>query len=705
MAINISFARPPGDQGPDPEPNRKLAAALKYARAGWPVFPLHTPTGKPDQPCSCNRRRCKNFGKHPCHDKKCSDKGPCDKPCHWDLCKNVGKHPRTIKGKDDATTDEAKIRQWWEIWPAANIGGLTGPKSGRWAFDIDPRNGGADSLLALKAKYGDLPSTQTQLTGGLGNHYLFKWPERFTGKMRGDIGAGLDIKADGYIVLAPSDHESGNKYKWLGAAELADAPEWLFDLAKKTETAGLTAGPIGDAIPEGKRNSTLASLAGSMRRRGMGADEIHAALLVTNEKRCDPPLSAGEVRKIAESVGRYAPADEDSFRAAGQSAGAKAAPGADSRAGEEANEDTGKNGAGKDPLSLLLIKLALGNSELFHDAGGDCYASVVVNGHRETHKLGSRDYKDWLAGLLYRTSERAATADKIGEAITVLRAKARYDAAENEVHVRVAEHEGAIYLDLCDKEWRQVKITEEDWGVIESHGSPIRFCRAKGMLPLPSPVRGGDLGELRALLNLPENDKENWPVILGWLVAAFRPCNSEGFDYPLLALHGEQGAAKSSAQRLLRDLVDPNKATLRAAPKDERDLAIAAQHGRIISCDNLTHLTENLSNAFCRLATGGGFATRELFTDEGEVIFDAQRPVILNGIAEVVVKSDLLDRTILVYFQQIQKNKRLKKRVESPIPGRSTANPGRFIVGGKRRAAKSSTGRRTGRVAAHGRFR
>src|SRR5262249_49947749 len=86
-------------------------------------------------------------------------------------------------------------------------------------------------------------------------------------------------------------------------------------------------------------------------------------------------------------------------------------------------------------LSQLLINLALENSELFHDAGGDCYATVTVADHRETHKLGSRDYKDWLAGLLYKTTQRAASGDKIGEAITVLRAKARYEAPEIETHV------------------------------------------------------------------------------------------------------------------------------------------------------------------------------------------------------------------------------------------------------------------------------
>src|SRR5262249_45902572 len=161
------------------------------------------------------------------------------------------------------------------------------------------------------------------------------------------------------------------------------------------------------------------------------------------------------------------------------------------------------------------IKLALKESKLFHDAGGDCYASATVDGHLETYKLGSRDYKDWLSALLYKETERVARSEALTEAITVLRAKAKDDATEQEIHIRVAEHNGAIYLDLVDKEWRQVEITESGWNVIPSANSPVRFARAKGMLGLSEPVRGGNVTELRELLNLPEDDKENWPLILG----------------------------------------------------------------------------------------------------------------------------------------------------------------------------------------------
>ena len=248
--------------------------------------------------------------------------------------------------------------------------------------------------------------------------------------------------------------------------------------------------------------------------------------------------------------------------------------------------------------------------------------------------------------------------------MTILSAKAKYEAEEIETHVRVAEHSEAIYVDLCDAEWRQVKITEDGWSIITSEASPVRFRRAKGMLPLPEPIKGGALSALSALLNLPSKDKELWPLMLGWLVAALKPCNVTRFAYPVMTIHGEQGSAKSTACRLLRRVVDPNKALLRATPKDERDLAIAAEHGRILGFDNLTYLSDSTSNALCRLATGGGFATRELFSDDGEVIFDSQRPVILNGIAEVVTKSDLLDRSIVLNVPRIEPKKRKLERVK-----------------------------------------
>jgi hypothetical protein len=140
----------------------------------------------------------------------------------------------------------------------------------------------------------------------------------------------------------------------------------------------------------------------------------------------------------------------------------------------------------------------------------------------------------------------------------------------------------------------------------------------------------------------------------GWLVAALRPRG----PYPLLAVHGEQGAAKSAFCRLVRNLIDANTAALRAEPRDARDLIIAATNGWIVALDNVSSLPVWLSDALCRLATGGGFGTRELYSDAEEVLFDAQRPTILNGITEVTTRADLLDRTLLIEAPRIEEHQR-----------------------------------------------
>jgi len=260
--------------------NELLTAALGYAARGWPVLPLHTP-----------------------HDGHCD----CGKPD----CQSPGKHPRTKNGLKDATTNIATIRQWWIAWRDANIGVVTGAASGFDALDVDSRNGGDDSLATLLAAGGNaLPDTVEAVTGSGGRHLLFKHVNG-TRSSVGKLGRGLDFKADGgYIVAPPSLHVSGRRYQWEassrpGTTAFAEPPPWL--LEPKGQPNRKAAEPVSDAIPEGERNSTLTSFAGSMRRPGMSAEAIRAALLVENVERCIPPLGEDEIERIVASVGRYEP--------------------------------------------------------------------------------------------------------------------------------------------------------------------------------------------------------------------------------------------------------------------------------------------------------------------------------------------------------------------------------------------------------------
>jgi len=131
-----------------------------------------------------------------------------------------------------------------------------------------------------------------------------------------------------------------------------------------------------------------------------------------------------------------------------------------------------------------------------------------------------------------------------------------------------------------------------------------------------------------------------------------------GGPYPLLAVSGEQGSAKTVLVKILRALVDPNTAPVRSASRDERELFIAANNGHLLAFDNLSTITPGLSDALCRLASGGSFAVRQLYTDQDEVLFQAARPAVINGIEDVITRPDLADRAIFLTLQPVHEEQR-----------------------------------------------
>jgi hypothetical protein len=291
---------------------------------------------------------------------------------------------------------------------------------------------------------------------------------------------------------------------------------------------------------------------------------------------------------------------------------------------------------------------------LFHSPDGTAFADLVIDGHRETWPIRSRQFRHWLRRRYYEETGTAASAETIRSTVDLLEARAQFDAPERTVHIRIAEHDGCTYLDLADKDWRVVQIGPDGWQVVTS--PPVRFRRPAGMLPLPVPQRGGSIEALAAFLNLPAPDE--FVLVIAWLLAALQ----RGGPYPLLVIAGEQGSAKTVLTKTLRALIDPNAAPTRALPREERDLMIAANNGHILAFDNLSGLPSWLSDALCRLASGGSFATRQLYTDCDEVLFQAARPGILNGIEDIVCRSDLADRAIFLTLEPIADERRRMER-------------------------------------------
>jgi hypothetical protein len=258
-----------------------LKAARFYARHGVPVFPLHTVK---DGKCSCGNPSCDG---------------------------NKGKHPRVSGGFKSATTNLDTVVEWWEKWPDANIGAPTGEASGWVVLDVDGPN-----VEDTVAELGAAVPTRTATTVR-GRHLYFRYPGQPITSTAGINGAALDFKGDGgYVILPPSLRRDGKRYQWdkgrdMGwECEPAPMPAKLLEALKNGGERGL-AEPIPERIPEGERNDTLTSIAGTLRRPGLSASAIYAALLDDNAKRCDPPLPEGEVRRIAESIGSKPPRSKE----------------------------------------------------------------------------------------------------------------------------------------------------------------------------------------------------------------------------------------------------------------------------------------------------------------------------------------------------------------------------------------------------------
>lgn len=319
----------------------------------------------------------------------------------------------------------------------------------------------------------------------------------------------------------------------------------------------------------------------------------------------------------------------------------------------EASQSTGdamfERDAGRPSQADLAVALAdEAGVELWHTPAGEAYATTTNDGACDHRRVASAEFKRWMQAQYFAVHGKAIRRESLSDAQGVLEGRA-LQGPEHDVHVRVAAHAGRVYVDLADRERRVVEISRSGWKVTQD--VPVRFRRPTGSLALPVPVEGGSIDDLRPLINVADDDA--WTLLVGFVVAALHPSG----PYFVLVLVGEQGTAKSTATRLVVGLLDPKDAPVRRPPREERDLAIAARHGRIVAFNNLSHLSDTLSDALSSLATEGGFVTRSLFTDDDEARFKERRPIVANGIPDFVTRGDLADRSIKLVLQRITRRR------------------------------------------------
>lgn len=309
----------------------------------------------------------------------------------------------------------------------------------------------------------------------------------------------------------------------------------------------------------------------------------------------------------------------------------------------------------KSPQADRLVKLVHDmDAELVHDKAGTPFVLVPrPDGRRGVHPLRSPRFNAFIANEYQRHFNRVPNPQAVSSARLVLEGAAVHQGRCEDVALRVAGSTDEIDVDLGDDDLRMVHITAKGWS-IQPHGSRL-FRRCPGMLALPEPTRGGDIVELRPFTRVDDN---GFALMLCFLVSAFR-----GYGpYPILQIGGEHGSAKTTSARFLRALIDPNTVDVRGHCSDTRDLLIAANNGHLLIFDNLSSISSRTSDDLCRLSTGAGFTTRQLYTDQEEVIFLVQRPIILTGIPDLTGRADLSDRCLSVRQITISEQERQTER-------------------------------------------
>lgn len=308
--------------------------------------------------------------------------------------------------------------------------------------------------------------------------------------------------------------------------------------------------------------------------------------------------------------------------------------------------------AGRPAQSTQLLTLAEGAYDLGQTASGDLYAVPKPGkGPYVARLLRGRggSLRAELARRYAHAHGRAPSQQALADAMLVLQGRCQI-APRAELALRVAAHGPGVVLDLGDETGRAVVVTPDGWAVVDR--SPVLFRRTELTAALPEPETGGSLELLRPLLNV---DDTTWPLLVAWLLAALL---QPGIPHPVVAPTGEQGSAKSLTTRLLARLLDPATPQLRQPPRDLETWTVAAAGSYLVALDNLTAISDWLSDAICRASTGDGLVKRALYTDDGLAVLAFRRCVLVNGIAFAELRGDLADRLLPVDCQRVEEERR-----------------------------------------------
>lgn len=319
---------------------------------------------------------------------------------------------------------------------------------------------------------------------------------------------------------------------------------------------------------------------------------------------------------------------------------------------EEPTEDDTSSEEPKEKLTqsaTLLNFFKEENAELLLNEEHEPYAEITVEGGKKMLPLDSKDFSYWLQHLYFRKTGRTMLQNNLNQVINILVAEAKFGNTPCvKLNNRLAEHGNCFWYDLTRNTYNAVKISKDGWSVESS--SPKLFYRYRHQAEQVIPKTDGDINNIFKYINL----KNHRVLFISWLISCFVP----DIPHPMPIIHGEKGAAKSTACVLLKRLIDPSVLETLTLSNDERSLVLNLKQHYYLPFDNVSKISNDISDTLCRAITGGALQQRKLFTDAEDYIFTFQRCLTINGISNVANRSDLLDRSILFELERVSTENR-----------------------------------------------
>ena len=340
---------------------------------------------------------------------------------------------------------------------------------------------------------------------------------------------------------------------------------------------------------------------------------------------------------------------------------------------EEEEEEEEKT---KETIPQVLIKLALANSTLFKDEFNSPHALVKIKDYYDVLSVEGTKFKRYLSKLYYDSEDgnKIAGTEVLNSVVHHLQADAEFDGKTIPLHLRTAwsnpDTKDAIYYDMSDEKRRCIKVTKDGWKIVDNQ-IEVLFKRYNHLKPQVEPIRTtttitklDDTDDIDSkmfdvfttLFNVKKKDQNNTLLLKCYIISLFIP----DIPKPVLVLHGEQGGAKSTFQELVKMLVDPSTTQTFTFPRDSNEFIQQLSHNYIAYYDNVSVIQDWVSDLLCRAVTGSSFSKRALWTNDEDFYYNFKRNLGINGIDLAATKADLLDRSILMETERIDKADRIK---------------------------------------------